>query len=133
MGDLHLPKNILIIEDNEVNRKLVEVILTKSGYAVLSATDAEEGISLARREHPDLILMDIHLPGMDGLSATRILKGEPSTMDIPIIALTALAMKGDEERSLEAGCDDYVDKPIRHQSLVDAVVRLLKTGGKPHA
>jgi len=133
MGDVSLPNNILIIEDNEVNRKLVEVILTKSGYTVLSAADAEQGISLARREHPDLILMDIHLPGMDGLSAARILKNEAATRDIPIIALTALAMKGDEERTLDAGCDGYIDKPIRHQSLVDAVGRLLKPRGQSDA
>jgi two-component system cell cycle response regulator DivK len=130
MEDDSLANNILIIEDNAVNRKLVEVILTKSGYTVLSAADAEQGISLARSGHPDLILMDIHLPGMDGLSATRLLKSEDSTKDIPIIALTAMAMKGDEKRTLEAGCDGYIDKPIRHHSLIDAVIRLLKPKGQ---
>jgi two-component system cell cycle response regulator DivK len=130
---LALPKRILIIEDNAVNRKLVEIILSKAGYAVLPAADAEQGIALARREHPDLVLMDIHLPGMDGLAATRLLRGDPATRGIPILALTALAMKGDEERILAAGCDAYLSKPIRHAALLEAVARLLQDRGKADA
>ncbi|MHB1201638.1 MAG: response regulator [Acidithiobacillus sp.] len=124
---------ILIIEDNAVNRKLVEVILSKAGYAVLPAADAEQGIALARSEHPDLILMDIHLPGMDGLAATRLLKEDSSTRGIPVMALTALAMKGDEECILAAGCDAYLGKPIRHEALLEAVAGLLQSRGKADA
>ncbi len=128
-----MAEKILIVEDNAVNRKLVEVILSKAGYAVLPAADAEQGIALARSAHPDLILMDIHLPGMDGLAATRLLKGESATRGIPIMALTALAMKGDEERILAAGCDAYLSKPIRHGALLEAVARFLQAGGKADA
>lgn len=128
-----MSERILIVEDNAVNRKLVEIILSKAGYAVLSAADAEQGIALARREHPDLVLMDIHLPGMDGIAATRLLRGDPATRGIPIMALTALAMKGDEERILAAGCDAYLSKPIRHAALLEAVGRLLQDRGKSDA
>lgn len=128
-----MTEKILIVEDNAVNRKLVEVILSKAGYAVLPAADAEQGIALARSAHPDLILMDIHLPGMDGLAATRLLKGESATRGIPIMALTALAMKGDEERILAAGCDAYLSKPIRHGALLEAVAHFLQAGGKADA
>ncbi|MHB8249082.1 MAG: response regulator [Acidithiobacillus sp.] len=128
-----MPKRIVVVEDNAVNRKLVEIILSKAGYAVLPAADAEQGIALARREHPDLLLMDIHLPGMDGLAATRLLKEDPATRGIPIMALTALAMKGDEECILAAGCDAYLGKPIRHEALLEAVARLLQAGGKADA
>ena len=128
-----MAEKILIVEDNAVNRKLVEVILSKAGYAVLPAADAEQGIALARSAHPDLILMDIHLPGMDGLAATRLLKGESATRGIPIMALTALAMKGDEERILAAGCDAYLSKPIRHGALLEAVAGLLQSRGKADA
>ena len=128
-----MPKRILIIEDNATNQKLAEIILTKAGYAVLHAADAEQGIILARREQPDLIAMDIHLPGMDGLAATHFLRGDLATREIPILALTALAMKGDEERILAAGCDAYLSKPIRHATLLEAVSRLLQSRGKTDA
>jgi two-component system cell cycle response regulator DivK len=96
---------ILVIEDNPTNMTLAVFLLQSAGHTVLSATDAEAGLTLAREAHPTLILMDIQLPGMDGLQATALLKGDEATRAIPVIALTALAMKGDEERIRAAGCD----------------------------
>jgi two-component system cell cycle response regulator DivK len=115
----------LIVEDNMLNYKLVGIILRKAGYEILHAGDAEHGVAIVHAEHPDLVLMDIHLPGMDGLTAIRILKGDSATQQIPILALTALAMKGDEESIFAAGCDAYLSKPISHQSLIDIVGRFL--------
>ena len=112
---------VLIIEDNPANMTLAVFLLTSAGHAVLSATDAEAGINTARTEHPDLILMDIQLPGMDGLQATAVLKDDEETSSIPVIALTALAMKGDEERIRAAGCDGYIAKPIRYQEFLKAI------------
>lgn len=112
---------ILVIEDNPANMTLAVFLLKSGGYAVLSATDAEAGLTLARAEQPDLILMDIQLPGMDGLAATSILKKDETTRAIPVIALTALAMKGDEERIRAAGCDGYIAKPIRFQEFLATV------------
>ena len=112
---------ILIIEDNPKNMKLTSSILAKTGYEVLEAVEAPSGIDLARTEKPDLVLMDIQLPGMDGMSATKILKQDPTTMAIPIIALTAFAMKGDREKIMAAGCDDYISKPIRYKDFLAKV------------
>lgn len=124
---------ILVIEDNPANMELALLLLEKAGHSVLSATDAESGLALARTELPDLILMDIQLPGMDGLEATGLLKQHPSTRAIPVIALTALAMKGDEERSRAAGCDGYISKPLRYQELWAAVeANLAKPGVSPY-
>jgi two-component system cell cycle response regulator DivK len=109
---------ILIVEDNAANMKLAIFLIESAGHSVLSATDAEAGLTLARGERPDLILMDIQLPGMDGLEATRLLKADESTHAIPVIALTALAMKGDEERIRAAGCDGYIAKPINYQEFL---------------
>jgi two-component system, cell cycle response regulator DivK len=103
---------ILIIEDNRANMKLARFLLDKAGHHVLEAVNAEAGIALARDEHPDLILMDIQLPGMDGLSATRLLKADDKTHDIKIHAFTGLAMKSDSERIFKAGCDGHITKPI---------------------
>jgi len=103
---------ILVVDDNPVNLKLVGVLLTKEGYEIRTAMSADEALSLLETFHPRLILMDIQLPGMDGLELTRILKNDPRTKDILIIALTAYAMKGDDEKPLEAGCDGYLSKPI---------------------
>jgi two-component system cell cycle response regulator DivK len=100
---------------------LATFLLKSAGYTVLSATDAEAGLALAHAEQPDLILMDIQLPGMDGLEATTLLKQDAATRAIPVIALTALAMKGDEERILAAGCDGYIAKPIRYKEFLAAV------------
>src|SRR4029078_12316761 len=102
---------VLIVEDNPANMTLAIFLLQSVGHTVLSATDAEAGLTLARDEQPNLILMDIQLPGMDGLEATVLLKRDEATRAIPVIALTALAMKGDEERIRAAGCDGYIGKP----------------------
>jgi two-component system cell cycle response regulator DivK len=116
---------ILIIEDNATNMTLAVFLLQFGGYTVLSATDAEAGLTLARDERPDLILMDIQLPGMDGLQATALLKRDEATRAIPVIALTALAMKGDEERIRAAGCDGYIAKPMRHQEFLATIAAQL--------
>ena len=112
---------VLIIEDNPANMKLAAFLLQSAGHTVLSATDAEVGLTLARAEHPNLILMDIQLPGMDGLEATVLLKRDDATRTIPVIALTALAMKGDEQRIRAAGCDGYIAKPLAYQDFLAAI------------
>ena len=119
---------ILIIEDNPANLKLAFLLLRNAGHAVLSATDAETGLTLARADQPDLILMDIQLPGMDGLAATALLKKDPATAAIPIIALTAMAMKEDQEKTKVAGCDAYIAKPLRYVELYGAIDTLLAKG-----
>jgi two-component system, cell cycle response regulator DivK len=116
---------VLIIEDNPTNLTLATFLLKSAGHTVLSATDAEAGLTLARAERPNLILMDIQLPGMDGLEATAQLKGDEATRAIPVIALTALAMKGDEERIRAAGCDGYIAKPMRYQEFLATVATQL--------
>jgi len=116
---------ILIIEDNPANMKLASLLLRNAGHTALSAIDAETGLTMARAEQPDLILMDIQLPGIDGLAATTILKKDPATAAIPIIALTAMAMKEDREKTMIAGCDAYIVKPLRYKELYDAIVTLL--------
>ncbi|WP_114969617.1 response regulator [Rhodoferax ferrireducens] len=112
---------ILVIEDNAPNMKLAVFLLGKEGHEVLQALDAEEGIRLARERLPDLILMDVQLPGMDGLTATRLLKGDAATRDIKVVAVTAFAMNGDREKIEAAGCDGYVAKPIRYQEFLKVV------------
>src|ERR1700681_2729203 len=119
---------ILIIEDNQANLKLASLLLCNAGHTVLCAVDAETGLTLARAEQPDLILMDIQLPGMDGLAATALLKQEPATAAIPVIALTAMAMKADQEKSQVAGCDAYIAKPLRYRELYAAIDTLLAKG-----
>ncbi|HMO58530.1 MAG TPA: response regulator [Roseiflexaceae bacterium] len=109
---------ILLVEDNEMNRDMLSRRLRRKGYEVIIAVDGHEGIDQARREHPDLILMDMSLPLIDGWAATRILKADPATATIPVIALTAHAMSGDREQALEAGCDDYDTKPVELQRLI---------------
>ena len=116
---------ILVIEDNPANLKLAEFLLRKAGHEVLKAEDAPAGIELAKSVQLDLVLMDIQLPGMDGLEATRLLKSEPATRAAKVIALTAFAMKGDEEKMLAAGCDGYLAKPYQYQQLLDAVRAVL--------
>lgn len=110
-------KRILVVEDNRDNMTLIVDVLTSLDYTVLQATDGEQGVELARREEPDLILMDLSLPRMDGWTAARTIKSDVDLAPIPIIALTAHAMVGDRERALEAGCDDYITKPINLQEL----------------
>ncbi len=121
-------EKILVIEDNEKNLKLVVFLLRKEGYEVISSINAEDGIEQANRTNPDLILMDIQLPGMDGLEATRRLKADKTTAHIKVIALTAFAMAGDQQRIVDAGCDSYISKPIRYQSFLTDVKRFLKSG-----
>jgi two-component system, cell cycle response regulator DivK len=116
---------VLIVEDNPANMTLAVFLLQSAGYTVLSATDAEAGLTLARSERPNLILMDIQLPGMDGLEATALLKKDEATRAIPVIALTALAMKGDEERIRAAGCDGYVAKPMRYKEFLATIAAQL--------
>ena len=120
---------ILIVEDNAANMKLACLLLENAGHTTLSAVDAEIGLTLARSEGPDLILMDIQLPGMDGLALTRQLKADPTTRDIFVVALTAYAMKGDSERVLAAGCDGYIAKPIDTRALAARIGEFLRRPG----
>ncbi len=123
---------ILVVEDNPANMKLAALLLENAGHTPLFATDGETGVAMARgADRPDLILMDIQLPGMDGLAATALLKQDPRTATIPIIALTAMAMKADQERSELAGCDAYIAKPLRYLELYQAIDRLLAVDGAP--
>ena len=122
---------VLVVEDNPANMKLTSLLLRGAGHMVLSAVDAETGLRLAHDEQPDLILMDIQLPGMDGLAATAILKQDPATEAIPIIALSALAMQADKERSQAAGCDAYIVKPLRYKELYTVMDRLLPKPSRP--
>ena len=116
---------ILIVEDNASNMKLATTLLESAGHTVLCVTTAEAGLALARAERPSLILMDVQLPGMDGLQATALLKQDATTRAIPVIALTALAMKGDEERIRAAGCDGYIAKPMRYREFLATVAEHL--------
>jgi CheY-like chemotaxis protein len=117
---------ILLVEDNEMNRDMLSRRLQRRGYDVLMAMDGEKGVAIAQAKLPDLILMDMSLPVLDGWAATRILKAHPDTQPIPIIALTAHAMSGDREKCIEAGCDDYDTKPIEFSRLLDKIQTLLK-------
>ncbi|NDJ85474.1 MAG: response regulator [Chloroflexi bacterium] len=116
-----MSKRILYVEDNFHNKRLVRKILTAKGYTVLEAEDGHTGVELAMSEMPDLILMDINIPGLDGIEATRMIKSFRETADIPVIALTANAMRGDRERFLAAGCDNYLPKPISTSDLLSVV------------
>jgi two-component system cell cycle response regulator DivK len=116
---------VLVVEDNPANMTLATFLLKSAGHTVLSATDAESGLTLARSDQPDLILMDIQLPGMDGLQATALLKADEATRAIPVVALTALAMKGDEERIRAAGCDGYIAKPLAYREFLATISNFL--------
>ena len=118
---------VLIVEDNPANMTLAVFLLESAGHSVIRATDAEAGLTLARNERPQLILLDIQLPGMDGLQATALLKRDAATRDIPVIALTALAMKGDEARIRAAGCDGYIAKPLDYKNFLAVVSAQLVT------
>ena len=119
-------KSVLIVDDNPMNMKLVRVLLTSEGYDVRTAGDALEAMAILEQWHPRLILMDIQLPGIDGLELTRQLKSNPVTEQIIIIGLTAYAMKGDEERILAAGCDGYIAKPINTRTLPRLIETLIE-------
>lgn len=121
-------KTIAVLEDNPSNTKLIVGVLERSGYRVLAASNADIGIPIIREQLPDLVLMDIHMPGTDGLEATRRLKADEQTGAIPIIAVTAQAMEGDREAILAAGCDGYTAKPIRYKELLVLVEQFL---GRP--
>ena len=130
-----MPK-VLLVEDNEMNRDMLSRRLTRLGFNVLMAVDGEEGVRMAKAEMPDLILMDMSLPVLDGWGATRQIKAESSTKSIPLIALTAHAMAGDRDKALQAGCDDYDTKPIELPRLLDKMDRLLKektVGARSHS
>ena len=116
---------ILVVEDNATNMKLAVMLLESVGHTVITARDAESALTLAREAQPALILMDIQLPGMDGLEATALLKADEATRAIPVIALTALAMKGDEERIRAAGCDGYIAKPMAYQEFLTTIAAQL--------
>jgi two-component system cell cycle response regulator DivK len=118
-------RKILVVEDNPINMQLMLTILSRAGHVVLQAEDAKAGLDLARRERPALIFMDIQLPGMDGLEATRLLKDDPATRAIPVVGVTAYAMKGDRERILAAGCDDYIAKPVSYKDVLEMAARLM--------
>lgn len=119
-------RKILVVEDNDMNMQLVEFLLEEGGYDIVKATSGEEALSLTREgATPDLILMDIHLPGMDGLSVVRAMKEDTRTARIPILALTAHAMRGDRDRFLEAGCDGYISKPIDVKTFLSSIQQYL--------
>lgn len=118
---------ILLVEDDEMNRDMLSRRLLKRGYDVVIATDGQQGVDMARSEDPALILMDMSLPVMDGWTATKTLKGDPSTKQIPIIALTAHAMSGDETKAREAGCDEFDTKPVELKRLLSKMEGLLGT------
>ncbi|MBW1782482.1 MAG: response regulator [Deltaproteobacteria bacterium] len=119
-------KCILVIEDNELNMKLVRALLKIGKYQVLEAVNAETGIQLTRKHRPDLVLMDIQLPDMDGLRATQIIKEDSEVKDIPVVAITSYAMQGDKQKAIEAGCVGYMSKPIDTRSFLETISQFLK-------
>ncbi|HEY2321661.1 MAG TPA: response regulator [Thermoanaerobaculia bacterium] len=122
-------RTVLVVEDNDMNMQLVEYLLEEGGYAIVKATSGEEALALTRSEtqRPDLILMDIHLPGMDGLSVVREMKSDDRTNRIPILALTAHAMRGDKDRFLDAGCDGYISKPIDVKTFLTSIESYMRS------
>jgi CheY-like chemotaxis protein len=122
-------ERILIVDDNATNLKLVAYLMKANGYMVETALDAESALDAIGVNHPDVILMDIQLPGIDGLELTRRLKADPRTRDIVIVAVTAYAMKGDQAKALAAGCDDYITKPIDTRTLPETIARHLAKRG----
>lgn len=121
-----MPTNILYIEDNEANRMLMRFLLEAAGYELLEAQDAETGLRLAAEHRPDLILMDLQLPGMDGITARKKLKEIPETRDIKVIAVTSFAMKEDREKAMAAGFEDFVSKPIDTEKMLETIKKHLR-------
>ena len=113
-----MSKRILAIEDHEENRRILRLLLGSAGYEMIEAVTGEDGVTMAEKEHPDLILMDIQLPGLDGYEATRRIKGNPALRHIPIIVVTSYALSGDDVKAFEAGCDAYVTKPFVPRELL---------------
>jgi CheY-like chemotaxis protein len=122
---------ILVVEDNERNLKLVRDVLQYAGYDVIAASSGEQGVALARERVPDLVLMDLQLPEMDGAEALRLLRDDPLTREIPVVAVTAFAMKDDRERALDAGFDSYIEKPISVRALPEQVRGFLDRKEQP--
>lgn len=118
-------KTILYIEDNELNRKMLRHLLRGTSYRLIEAPDGETGMTMAREQHPDLILMDVQLPKISGIEATRALRAEPSTADTPIIAITSFALSGDEQRAMDAGASAYLSKPYSPFTLLGMIQKLL--------
>ena len=121
---------VLVVEDNDMNMQLVEYLLEEGGYSIVKATSGEEALAITRDASappPDIILMDIHLPGMDGLSVVRAMKGDEKTKNVPILALTAHAMRGDKDRFLEAGCDGYISKPIDVKTFIASIQNYIRS------
>lgn len=116
---------VLVVEDNEMNQRFVREVLRLGGYRVEVFSDAESGMNAVRTLSPDVILMDVQLPGRDGLDATRELRADDATRDVPIVALTALAMPGDRQRAIDAGCDHYLSKPIEYRELLELLDNIL--------
>jgi two-component system, cell cycle response regulator DivK len=123
-----MSKRILVIEDHEDNRRILRDLLTSAGYEPIEAITGEEGVSLAETHSPDLILMDIQLPGLDGYEATRRIKANPALRQIPIIAVTSYALSGDDVKAKEAGCDDYVTKPFSPRALLAKIREYVPQG-----
>jgi CheY-like chemotaxis protein len=122
-------EQILLVEDNVMNRRLAQFLLKSEGYIVYEATNGREALELVKAHAPDLILMDLQLPELDGFTTTQILKQDATTKDIPVVALTAYAMTGDAERALEAGCDGYITKPFDKQGFLETVASYLRRQG----
>jgi two-component system cell cycle response regulator DivK len=124
-----MSKNVLLVEDNPHNRKIFSGMLTHSGFVVIEAEDGHQALAAMEKQLPDVILMDLSIPGIDGWEVTRRLKADPRTQRVPIIALTAHAMRGDEERARAAGCDHYLAKPISPKKVVEEVRKILNARG----
>jgi two-component system cell cycle response regulator DivK len=124
-----MSKRVLVVEDHEDNRRILRDLLTSAGYEPIEAVSGEEGVALAETHRPDLILMDIQLPGLDGYEATRRIKANPALRHIPVIAVTSYALSGDEVKAKEAGCDAYVTKPFSPRALLAKVREYLPAGG----
>lgn len=120
-------KRVLLVEDNEMNRDMLSRRLLRRGFEVIFAVNGQQGVDLARSERPDIILMDMSLPVLDGWEATRRVKADTATRSVPVIGLTAHAMSGDRERAIEAGCDDYDTKPVELDRLIGKIERLLNS------
>ena len=121
-----MSKVILIVDDQPINVKLLHVVLRKNGYTTLEAMDGKQGVEMARAQRPDIILMDKNMPVMDGLEATQVLKGDNTTKDIPIICISSSAMKGDREKILESGCDEYISKPFDIYEILEIVAQYIQ-------